>query len=92
MGCGRDRRQHGDQGGLDHQRYRERQQQADARLHIGVAEPRQLHESGADPREDQHEGIDLARQGLIERQGREIHFKDGNEMLRVASFQPSYLE
>ena len=35
---------------------------------------------------------DLERQGLIKRNGREIHFMDWNEMLRVASFQPSYLE
>jgi len=35
---------------------------------------------------------DLERQGLIRRQGRDIFFKDWNEMLRVASFQPNYLE
>lgn len=35
---------------------------------------------------------DLERQGLIKRQGRDIHFMDWNEMLRMASFQPSYLE
>ncbi|WP_162888081.1 Crp/Fnr family transcriptional regulator [Sphingomonas mesophila] len=35
---------------------------------------------------------DLERQGLIKRTGREIHFMDWNEMLRVASFQPSYLD
>ena len=35
---------------------------------------------------------DLERQGLIKREGREIHFTDWNEMLRVASFQPSYLD
>jgi CRP-like cAMP-binding protein len=35
---------------------------------------------------------DLERQGLITRKGREIHFKDWSELLRVASFQPSYLE
>lgn len=35
---------------------------------------------------------DLERQGLIERTGREILFKDWSEMRRVASFQPSYLE
>jgi CRP-like cAMP-binding protein len=35
---------------------------------------------------------DLERQGLIERTGREILFKDWSEMRRVASFQPGYLE
>lgn len=35
---------------------------------------------------------DLERQGLIRREGRDIFFKDWNEMLRVASFQPNYLE
>ena len=35
---------------------------------------------------------DLERQGLIRRQGREIHFSDWNEMRRVASFQPAYLQ
>ena len=35
---------------------------------------------------------DLERQGLIERKGREIQFRDWPEMLRVASFQPSYLD
>jgi len=35
---------------------------------------------------------DLERQGLIKRQGRDIFFNDWNEMLRVASFQPNYLE
>lgn len=35
---------------------------------------------------------DLERQGLITRQGRNIHFRDWNEMLRVASFQPGYLD
>jgi CRP-like cAMP-binding protein len=35
---------------------------------------------------------DLERQGLITRKGRDIHFKDWAELLRVASFQPSYLE
>lgn len=35
---------------------------------------------------------DLERQGLISRQGRNIHFRDWNEMLRVASFQPGYLD
>jgi CRP-like cAMP-binding protein len=34
---------------------------------------------------------DLERQGLIERTGREILFKDWEELRRVASFQPSYL-
>lgn len=32
------------------------------------------------------------RQGLIERNGREIHFRDWSEMRCLASFQPSYLE
>jgi len=35
---------------------------------------------------------DLERQGLIRREGREIYFADWPELLRVASFQPSYLE
>ena len=35
---------------------------------------------------------DLERQGLIERKGREIHFKDWSEMRRLASFQPAYLD
>ncbi len=35
---------------------------------------------------------DLERQGLIERSGREIMFKDIAEMRRVASFQPGYLD
>jgi len=35
---------------------------------------------------------DLQRQGLIERQGREIVFRDWAEMRRIGSFQPSYLE
>ena len=35
---------------------------------------------------------DLERQGLIERSGREIRFSDWDEMRRVASFQPTYLE
>jgi len=35
---------------------------------------------------------DLQRQGLIERSGREIMFRDWAEMRRLASFQPSYLE
>jgi CRP-like cAMP-binding protein len=35
---------------------------------------------------------DLERQGLIERAGREILFKDWAEMRRVGSFQPSYLD
>ncbi len=35
---------------------------------------------------------DLERQGLIERSGREIVFRDWTEMRRLASFQPSYLE
>jgi CRP-like cAMP-binding protein len=35
---------------------------------------------------------DMERQGLIRRKGREIVFNDWDEMRRVASFQPSYLE
>jgi CRP-like cAMP-binding protein len=35
---------------------------------------------------------DMERQGLIKRKGREIQFTDWEEMRRVASFQPSYLE
>jgi CRP-like cAMP-binding protein len=35
---------------------------------------------------------DLERQGLIERKGREVHFKDWSEMRRLASFQPAYLD
>ena len=35
---------------------------------------------------------DLERQGLIDRNGREIRFRDWPEMKRVASFQPGYLE
>ena len=35
---------------------------------------------------------DLQRQGLIDRQGREIRFRDWAEMRRLASFQPGYLE
>ena len=35
---------------------------------------------------------DLERQGLITRKGRDIHFVDWSELLRVASFQPSYLD
>jgi len=35
---------------------------------------------------------DLQRQGLIERQGREIRFRDWAEMRRLGSFQPGYLE
>ena len=35
---------------------------------------------------------DLERQGLIERFGREIAFKDWPELRRLASFQPAYLE
>ena len=35
---------------------------------------------------------ELERQGLIERSGREIVFRDWAEIRRVASFQPSYLE
>jgi CRP-like cAMP-binding protein len=35
---------------------------------------------------------DLERQGLIERHGREILFKDWPEIRRVGSFQPAYLD
>jgi len=35
---------------------------------------------------------DMERQGLIRRKGREIQFTDWDEMRRVASFQPNYLE
>lgn len=35
---------------------------------------------------------DLERQGLIKRRGREIHFTEWNELRRVASFQPGYLQ
>jgi len=35
---------------------------------------------------------DMERQGLIRRKGRDIHFVDWSEMLRVGSFQPAYLE
>lgn len=35
---------------------------------------------------------DLERQGLIERSGREIAFRDWPELRRLASFQPAYLE
>jgi CRP-like cAMP-binding protein len=35
---------------------------------------------------------DMERQGLIRRKGREIQFNDWDEMRRVASFQPSYLD
>ena len=35
---------------------------------------------------------DLERQGLIERKGREIWFRDWAEMRRLASFQPAYLD
>jgi CRP-like cAMP-binding protein len=35
---------------------------------------------------------DLERQNLIKRNGREIRFLDWQELLRVASFQPSYLD
>jgi CRP-like cAMP-binding protein len=35
---------------------------------------------------------DLERQGLIERHGREIEFRDWAEMRRIASFQPAYLQ
>ena len=35
---------------------------------------------------------DLERQKLIKRNGREIRFLDWPELLRVASFQPSYLD
>jgi hypothetical protein len=34
----------------------------------------------------------MERQGLIRRRGREIEVPDWNEMRRVASFQPAYLE
>ena len=34
---------------------------------------------------------DLQRQGLIERKGRDIQFRDWAEMRRLASFQPAYL-
>ena len=34
---------------------------------------------------------DLERQGLIERKGREVRFRDWAEMRRIASFQPNYL-
>jgi CRP-like cAMP-binding protein len=35
---------------------------------------------------------EMERQGLIRRKGREIQFTDWDEMRRVASFQPSYLD
>jgi len=35
---------------------------------------------------------DLERQGLIERSGREIEFRDWPELRRIASFQPAYLD
>ena len=35
---------------------------------------------------------DMERQGLIRRKGREIQFTDWDEMRRVGSFQPNYLE
>lgn len=35
---------------------------------------------------------DLEKQGLIERSGREIAFRDWGELRRIASFQPSYLD
>lgn len=35
---------------------------------------------------------DMERQGLIRRKGREIEFADWDEMRRIASFQPHYLE
>lgn len=35
---------------------------------------------------------DMQRQGLIERHGRNIEFKDWGELRRIASFQPAYLE
>lgn len=35
---------------------------------------------------------DLERQGLIQRKGREIQFTDWDELRRIASFQPSYLQ
>lgn len=35
---------------------------------------------------------DLERQGVIEREGRELAFRDFQELRRIASFQPTYLE
>ena len=35
---------------------------------------------------------DLERQGLIQRTGREIAFRDWSELRRIASFQPAYLD
>jgi len=35
---------------------------------------------------------DLERQGLIERAGREIAFRDWRELRRIPSFQPAYLD
>ena len=35
---------------------------------------------------------DMERQGLIKRSGREIQFNDWDEMRRVGSFQPGYLQ
>jgi CRP-like cAMP-binding protein len=35
---------------------------------------------------------ELERQGVIEREGREIAFKDWAELRRIASFQPAYLD
>jgi DNA-binding MarR family transcriptional regulator len=35
---------------------------------------------------------DMERQGLIERKGREIVFRDWDEMRRVASFHADYLD
>ena len=35
---------------------------------------------------------DMERQGLIRRKGREIEFVDAEELRRIASFQPAYLE
>jgi CRP-like cAMP-binding protein len=35
---------------------------------------------------------DLERQGLIERSGREIEFRDWHEIRRISSFQPAYLQ
>ena len=35
---------------------------------------------------------ELERQGLIRREGRQIHFDDWAEIRRVASFQPGYLQ
>jgi CRP-like cAMP-binding protein len=35
---------------------------------------------------------DMERQGLIKRKGRDIEFADWEEMRRVASFQPNYLD